>query len=100
MRKDYVITEISASPDGSPYVFITLKGPHEVGGPQEAPFTPVASFQSMDDMLRNFGQVISKQMMGSFATVIRLSLDEYEKLDVKVGDRVSLDINKTQVGIP
>lgn len=100
MRKEYVITEISAAPDGSPYVFITLRGPDEVGGPQAAPLTPVASFQSMDDMMRNFGQVMSKQMMSSFATVIKLSLDEYEKLNIKVGDRVSLDINKTQVGIP
>ena len=95
-----MITEISAAPDGSPYVFITLKGPDEVGGPQAALSNPVASFQSMDDMFRNFGQVMSKQMMSGFATVIKLSLDEYEKLNIKVGDRVSLDIDKTQVGIP
>jgi hypothetical protein len=36
--------------------------------------------------------------MGSFATVIKISLDEYEKLDFKVGDRVSVEINKIQIG--
>jgi hypothetical protein len=87
LKKEYVVTEISASPDGSPYVFISLKG-------------PVAAFSSMDDMFRNLGRVVSKQMMGGFATVIKLGLEEYEKLDVKVGDRVSLDINKIQVGYP
>ena len=100
MRKEYVVTEISASPDGSPYVFVSLKGPDEVGGPQRAPYTSVESFSSMDDMFRNLGRIISGQMMGGFATVIKLGLDEYEKLDIKVGDRISLDINKIQVGMP
>jgi len=100
LRKEYVITEISASPDGSPYVFITLKGPDEVRGPQRRSVATVASFQSMDDVFKNLGSVLSKQMMGGFATVIKLGLDEYEKLDIKVGDRVSIDLNKTPVGIP
>jgi len=34
----------------------------------------------MGDMYRNIGHVISKQMMGGFATVIKLSLGEYKKL--------------------
>ncbi len=54
----------------------------------------------MDDMFKNLGRVISKQMMGGFATVIKLSLNEYEKLDFKVGDRVSVEIDKTQIGVP
>jgi hypothetical protein len=100
LRKEYVVTEISASPDGSPFVFITLKGPEEVGGPQRPSGARVASFQSMDDVFKNLGSVLSKQMMGGFATVIKLSLDEYEKLDIKVGDRISIDLNKIQIGIP
>ena len=54
----------------------------------------------MDDMFKNLGNVIAKQMMGGFATVIKLSLNEYEKLDFKVGDRVSVEIDKTQIGVP
>lgn len=100
LQKEYVITEISASPDGSPYVFITLKGPEEIRGPQRRSVATVASFQSMDDVFKNLGSVLSRQMMGGFATVIKLGLDEYEKLDINVGDRVSIDLNKTPVGIP
>lgn len=100
LRKEYVVTEISASPDGSPYVFVTLKGPNEVSGPQRPSLGGVASFQSMDDMFKNLGSVLSKQMLGGFATVIKLGLDEYETLDIKVGDRVSLELDKTSVGIP
>jgi hypothetical protein len=100
LRKEYVITEISAAPDGSPYVLVAFKSPEEAGGSQRPPVTPIESFPSMDAVFQNLGSIISKQMMGGFATVIRLSLDEYEKLDIKVGDRISLDINKIPVGLP
>ena len=102
MKKEFVITEIRAAPDGSPYVYVTLKSPHEVGGPQRAqPLSgvSVASFTSIEDMFKNLGPAISRQMFGGFATVIKLGLDEYEKLDVKVGDRISIDIQKVHVGI-
>ena len=95
-----MVTEISAAPDGSPYVFVTLKGPEEVGGPQRTPPASLESFRSMDDVFQNLGSIISKQMTGGFATVIRLSLDEYETLDIRVGDKISLDINKIPIGIP
>lgn len=96
LTKDYVITEISASPDGSPSVMITLKDPSDVRGPQKKMNNPsMVSFTSMNDMMKNFGNIISKQMMGNFATIIKITLDEYEKSDFKVGDRVSVAINKT-----
>jgi hypothetical protein len=50
-------------------------------------------------MLKNFGNVISKQMIGSFATIIKITLNEYEKCDFRVGDRVSVEISKTMFRI-
>lgn len=99
LRKEYVLTEISASPDGSPFVLVTLRDPSDVRGPQRiSPQSSMVTFTSMNDMFKNLGNVLSKQMMGSFATVIKISLDEYEKLNFKVGDRVSVEINKIQIG--
>lgn len=99
LRKEYVVTEISASPDGSPFVLVTLRDPSDVRGPQKiSPQSSMVSFTSMNDMFKNLGNVLSKQMMGSFATVIKINLDEYEKLNFKVGDRVSVEINKIQIG--
>ena len=96
LTKVYVITEISASPDGSPSVMLTLKDPSDVRGPQRKINNPtMVTFTSMNDVMKNFGNVISKQMMGSFTTIIKITLDEYEKCDFKVGDRVSVQINKT-----
>lgn len=101
LKKEYVVTEIKASPEGSPYVFVSLKDPDEVGGPQKRPTTPsVASFNSLNDMFKNLGNVISKQMMGGFATVLKLSLNEYDELDIKVGDRVAINVSKTPISTP
>lgn len=98
-QKEYIVTEISAAPEGSPYVLLSLKKPGEQSLNRPSAF-PSAQFRSMDDMFRNFGNVLSRQMIGGFSTIIKLGLDEYEKLDIKVGDRISLDIEKVQVGIP
>jgi len=96
LTKEYVITEISASPDGSPSVMLTLKDPSDVRGPQRRMNNPtMVTFTSMNDVMKNFGNVISKQMMRSFTTIIKITLNEYEKCDFKVGDRVSVQINKT-----
>ena len=95
LRKEYIVTEITASSDGSPYVFVTLKSPEEIRNPQGAPFaSPTVTFGSMDDMFKNLGNVISMQMTRGFVTVVKLSLNAYEKLDIKVGDRIAMDINK------
>jgi hypothetical protein len=101
LKKEYVVTQIRASPEGSPYVYVSLKSPDEVSGPQKDLSTPsVATFGSVNDMFKNLGHVISKQMMGGFATVIKLTLNEYEKLDIKVGDRVSIDLSKAPISSP
>jgi hypothetical protein len=93
-----VITEISAASDGSPFVLVTLKDPSDVRGPQRKVNQPsMATFTSMNDMFKNLGKVLSKQMMAGFVTVIKISLDDYEKTDFKVGDRVSVEINKTKI---
>lgn len=100
LTKEYVITEISASSDGSPFVMVTLKDPSDVRGPQKK-MNPHAmvTFSSMDDMMKNFGNVLSKQMMGGYMTIVKISLDEYEKCDFKVGDRVSVKIDKVISGL-
>ena len=98
LKKDYVVTAISTSPDGAPFVLVTLRNPSDVRGPQKiSPQQSMVTFTSMSDMAKNFGNVLSKQMMGGFSTVIKISLDEYEKFDFKVGNRVSMEIDKIQI---
>jgi hypothetical protein len=100
MKKEFVLTEIRAATDGAPFVYVTLIPPDEVGGPQRAPPSAgVASFSSLEEMMKNIGPMLSRQMLGSTVTVIKLGLDEYDMLDVKVGDRVALEIQKVHVGV-
>jgi hypothetical protein len=100
LTKEYVITEIGAAPDGSPFILVTLKDPSDVRGPQRKLNSPsTVTFTSINDMMKNFGNVISKQMMGSFATVVKITLDEYEKSGFNVGDRISVKIDKAINGL-
>lgn len=99
LQKVYVITEISAAPDGSPYVLLSLKGPDEVTRSQP-PTVTSSEFRASSDIFRNLGNVLSRQMMGGFTTVIKMGLNEYDTLNIRVGDRISLYIEKKHVGIP
>ena len=97
MKKEYVVTEITASPDGSPYVFVSLKDPKEIRGFQRSPLgAQVNVFTSLDELSKSIGKMITQMMGGGFATVIKLSLNEYEELNIKVGDKVILDISKVE----
>ncbi len=98
LRKEYVVTEIAAAPDGSPYVLISLTDPRDLKERQRPPSSPQVALGSPDELFRNLGRVISAQMMGGMTTVIKMGLNEYEELNVKVGDKVYLDISKAEWG--
>ena len=95
LTKEYIVTNISVAPDGSQYIFVTLKDPKEASGPQVKPVVPDS--ESMDNMLRNISRIITLQMTGGFTTVIKLKLREYEDLDIKVGDKMSLTMDKVHL---
>ncbi|MEJ2241407.1 MAG: hypothetical protein P8Y18_04615 [Candidatus Bathyarchaeota archaeon] len=100
LKKEYIITEIKSAPDGSPFILITIKDPSEVRGPKKHTANPnMETFTSMNDLMKNFGNVITKQMMGNFATIIKITLDEYERSSFKVGDRISIKIDQTITGL-
>ena len=59
----------------------------------------MAAFTSINGMMSNIGNVMTKQMMGNFATIIKITLHEYEESSFKVGDRLTLKIDKTIAGL-
>ncbi|MEM3433380.1 MAG: hypothetical protein QXL52_05085 [Nitrososphaerales archaeon] len=101
MRKEYVITEISAAPDGGPYVLITLVEPKDLKGPaQPRPsHNIVMGFTSMEDLIKDLQRALSglsRQMIGGTLTVIKLDMREYEESGLKVGDKICLEITKIE----
>ena len=91
---------IDAAPDGAPYVLVTLSLAKDMAeGNQPANPSPnVMGFSNMDDMMKNLNKMIAGGMGGSSpgATSIKLDMHEYKQLGLSVGDKVNLDISKSE----
>ncbi|MCS7116079.1 MAG: hypothetical protein RMJ31_05450 [Nitrososphaerota archaeon] len=100
VKKEYIVTEISAAPDGGPYVLVSLTDPRDLTSTQPPRFGQVAiGFTSIEDLMKNLQRAIaglSRQAMGGVVTVIKLDMREYEESGLKVGDKVYLEISKVE----
>jgi len=100
MKKEYVIRSIDASPDGSPYVVVSLSSTKEVkeGISPQSPFNPkVMGFTNMNDMMKDLNKMFGG--MGSMAggvTAIKLDMHEYKQMNLSVGDKVFLELTKAE----
>src|SRR5436305_9793314 len=106
MRLDYIVSRIEASQDGSPYVYVTYANPNDFKAGAERPPNPfgpnMMAFTSREDLMKNLPKAmanISKGMSGGglltdFPT-FKISMREYEDMSIKVGDKVSIEIKKS-----
>lgn len=102
MKREFVIARIEASQDGSPYVYVTFNDPKEYR--PDRPSSPFGSstmaFTSIEDMMKNMPKVMASMpgMMGgvSDTPVIKLSMREYQDMGIKVGDKVTIEIQKAE----
>jgi len=109
MKKDSIVSRIEASQDGSPYVYITFSDPNDYkqgGEKQQNPFGPnVMAFTSPEDLMKNLPKAmgnISKMTGGgggggiiTASPTFKMSMKEYEDMNIKVGDKVTLEIKKS-----
>jgi hypothetical protein len=101
MKKEYIIVRIDASPDGSPYVIVSLSTSKDFRE-QSTPPSPfgaggVMGFTNMDDMVKNLNKMISGGMgQSSSTTSIKLDMHEYKELNLSVGDKVYLEMTKAE----
>ncbi|MEM2872958.1 MAG: hypothetical protein QXD82_02180 [Nitrososphaerales archaeon] len=99
VKKEYVVTEISAAPDGGPYVLVALVDPRDLKGASQPRPSVVMGFTSMEDLMKDLQRALSglsRQTMGGAVTVIKLDMREYEESGLKVGDKVYLEITRTE----
>jgi hypothetical protein len=104
MKKEFIASRIEAAQDNSPYVYISFSDPSDYkpgAEKQQNPFgSNVMAFTSPDDLMRNLPKAmsnISKMMGGGGVTdspTFKISMREYEDMNVKVGDKVTIDIKK------
>jgi len=106
MKKDYIISRIEASQDGSPYVYVAISDPNDYKGGSEKlqnPFGPnMMAFTSPEDMMKNLPNAIaniSNAMGGggppTDSHTFKISMREYEDMAIKVGDKITIEIKKS-----
>ena len=98
MKKDFIVSKVEASQDGSPYVLVAFTDPNAPkstggGGSGEA-----VSFTSPEDLMKNLPKALSNMfggrgMPGDYPT-FKITMKEYENMAIKVGDRVGIEIKK------
>ena len=109
MKKEFIVSKIETSPEGSAYVYVILTDTGIHFSPtrrqQKFPENPfgIASIPitSLDD-LKNLPKKISDAMEHAFrgdsnnisrdSTTFKMNPTDFEELDIKVGDKVTLDI--------
>jgi hypothetical protein len=106
MKKDFVVSRIEATQDGSPYVYVTLTDPNDYKAGNERPQNPfgpnMMAFTSPEDLMKNLPKAmsnISKAMGGGGALTdsptFKISMREYEDMGIKVGDKIKVEIKKS-----
>ena len=100
MKKEFIVVRIDASPDGAPYVVVSLstsKDFREQSTPTSPFGTGVMGFTNMDDMVKNLNKMLSGGMGQPGAiTSIKLDMREYKEMNLAVGDKVYLEITKSE----
>ena len=105
MRKEFIVTKIEAEQDGSPYVYIGLIDPNDYKSgeaKQLNPFGPrMMAFSSPEDLMKNLPKAMGNVtgMMGgniNDSPTFKFSIREYEEMGVKVGEKVSIEIKKSE----
>jgi hypothetical protein len=106
MRKEYIVAKIQSPQEGSHYVYVTFTDDKEYR-PEEkkmqGQFGPgVGTFNSIEDLMKNMPKIMAN-MPGlggaggggqTESPTVKLSMREYEDMNIKVGDKVYLDIYK------
>ena len=106
MKKDFIVARIEAAQDGSPYVFVGFSDPSEYKGDKQVnPLgSNVMAFSSPEDLMKNLPKAmgnISRMMGGGAADspTFKISMKEYEDIGIKVGDKVTIEITKSDNNI-
>ena len=102
MRKEFVIKRIDASPDGAPYVIVSLTSSKDLqeGIKPQSQFDPSKMMDpaKMQDMVKDLNKMLSGAggMMSGGGTSLKLDMHEYKKMNLSVGDKVYLDLTKDE----
>ena len=103
MKKEFVVQSIDGSPEGAPHVIVSLSSAKDfkegmdnpqsqLGGPK------VMGFTNINDMMKDLNKVFSGMANPgtSGLTQIKLDMHEYRDMGLSVGDKVTLEMTKSE----
>ena len=103
MRKEFVVKRIDASPDGAPYVIVSLTSSKDLqeGNKPQSQFdlSKMMDPSKMGDMVKNLNNMLSGaggMMPGGSGTSLKLDMREYREMNLSVGDKVYLELTKDE----
>ena len=102
MRKEFVVKRIDASPDGSPYVIVSLASVKDFqeGAKNSSQFDPsdMMNPAKMNNMVKDLNKMLSGMggMMPGGGTSLKLDMHEYKEMNLTVGDKVYLELTKDE----
>ena len=109
MKKEFIVSKIDTFQDDSPYVYVVLTDTRgnftptrrQQGFPENLFGVASIPITSLDD-LKNLPKKISDALEGAFggnrnnvspeSTTFKMNTREYEKLGIKIGDRITIEI--------
>src|SRR6266568_8407452 len=105
MKKEYIISRIECS---LPYLYVAFSDVNDYkarGEKQQNPFGPnMMAFTSPEDLMKNLPKMMSNisRMTGggggapTDSPTFKMSMKEYEDIGIKVGDKVTIEIKKSE----
>ena len=105
MRKEFIVARIESPQEGSHYVYVTFGDEKEIRSQEtktQSQFGPgVGTFNSIEDLMKNMPKIMANiPGLGggggglTESPTVKLSMREYEDMNIKVGDKVYFDIYK------
>jgi hypothetical protein len=108
LKKDFIVSKIEASQDGSQYVLVAFTDPNEPKSVEEggsylqSPFGnsgKAMPFTSPEDLMKNLPRTMSDMFgtggrMSRDSPTFKITMKEYEDMAIKVGDKVGIEISK------
>jgi hypothetical protein len=105
MRKEYIVAKIQSPQEGSHYVYVTFSDEKEYGSQEkktQSQFGPgVGTFNSIEDLMKNMPKIMANiPGLGgggggqTESPTVKLSMREYEDMNIRVGDKVYFDVYK------
>src|SRR5687767_9403749 len=108
-KKEFIVSKIETSNDSSPYVYVSINTKDDFSptrrqqGFPENPFgvaaIPITSLEDLKNLPKKISDAIEsafgggKNNISSESTTFKMSIREFEELGIKVGDKITLEIN-------